>query len=86
MIDNSNINALQIKSFDRNGLDHYSSYQNVTERDEWYFEDCMRDKPCRIYAEKITVLSPDFEDTETSIENTSELISLFFNEGSNKDE
>jgi hypothetical protein len=85
MIDNSNINALQIKSFDRNKLDHYSSYQNVTERDEWYFEDCMRDKPCHLCG-KDHRFKPSFEDTETSIENTSELISLFFNEGSNKDE
>ena len=39
MIDNTSINALQIKSFDRDKLDHYSSYQNVTDNLRRKFQD-----------------------------------------------
>jgi hypothetical protein len=85
MIDSSNIKALRIKSFGRNQLDHNSSYQKVTERDEWCFEDYLRHKPCSLCG-KDHCFKPYFERIETSIESTSELIALFFNEGSNRDE
>jgi hypothetical protein len=85
MIDSSNITVLRIKSFDRDKLDPYSSYQNVTERDEWYFEDYLRHKPCPLCG-KDHRLMPSFEYTETSIEKASELIALFFKKGSSRDE
>jgi hypothetical protein len=80
MIDSSNIKALRIKSFGRDKLDHNSSYQNVTERDERYFEDYIRYNPSS-QCGKDHRFKPSFHDLQTSIDHASELVALFFNEG-----
>ena len=66
MVDDISINALQIKSFDKDSLDHYSSYENVSEKDERYFEDYL-DKPC-IQCGHDHCFKPSVEGVKTSID------------------
>ena len=81
MVDDISINALQIKSFDKDSLDHYSSYENVSEKDERYFEDYLLHRPC-IQCGHDHCFKPSVEGVKTSIDHLPKLIALFYNEGS----
>jgi hypothetical protein len=81
MIDNININPPQIKSLDDYSLEHGSLYENLTEQDERYFEDYLRYTSCSKCG-KDHRFKPGIKDVQTSIDHASELIALFFNEGS----
>lgn len=83
MTDSINIYTPQIKSLDKNALDNNSSYQDVIELDELYFEDYMRQKFC-YQCGKDHRFKPSFKGLQTNIDHAPELVTLFFNEGSTK--
>ncbi|HEY7570064.1 MAG TPA: hypothetical protein VH796_01725 [Nitrososphaeraceae archaeon] len=85
MIDNFNDSALQIKSFDKHDLDQDLLCQSVTKQNVLDLEYYIQHKPCSQCGEDHR-FKPSFEDIETSIENASELIALFFIEESNKND
>jgi hypothetical protein len=85
MIDNINIDIPQIKPLDRNVLDCDLLYQDITELDEIYFEDFIRHESCSRCGHDHRFKSR-YKGVKTSIDHTSELISLIFKEDLSKGE
>jgi hypothetical protein len=75
MVDEISINVLQIKS-----SDYSSIYQHITESVE-ISQDFMQYKSCSECG-RDHGFKPNFNDIKTSIDHTSEMISLFFKEES----
>lgn len=80
MVDDTSINALQIKPLESNSQDHDLLYEKVAEQDEQYFEDYLWYKPCS-QCGKDHRFRPIFKKVRTSIDYASELVALFFDEG-----
>jgi hypothetical protein len=83
MVNDTSIKALQIKPLENNSQDQDLLYEKVSEQDVQYFEDYLWYTPCS-QCGKDHRFRPIFKKVQTSIDYASELVVLFFNEGSNK--